>query len=254
MTVPYEIDHLVKRYDNGVLAVDDLHLSVQKQEIFCMLGANGAGKTTTLMVSLGFTPPSGGTVRISGYDITREPLEAKAHVAYVSENVQLYGNFTAMQNIRFFSELSSRGKMEDAALHEVLARVGLGADAHKRRVRGFSKGMRQRLGIAIAIIRDADLILLDEPTSGLDPKGGLDFMNLLQELRREGRAVFMTTHDIFRAREIADRIGIMVRGKLVRVLETDEIEHADLAAIYTHYIDQMAIQEGGARPDTTALQ
>jgi ABC-2 type transport system ATP-binding protein len=128
--------------------------------------------------------------------------------------------------------------MPDEALSAVLLRVGLDRDVHRRRVRGFSKGMRQRLGIAIAIIREADLVLLDEPTSGLDPKGGLDFLQLLRELREEQRAVFMTTHDIFRAREIADRIGIMVKGQLVRVLEKDEIGSADLAAIYTHYIDQ----------------
>ncbi len=244
MTALYEVDHLSKRYENGVLAVDDLSLSVDADEVFCMLGANGAGKTTTLMVSLGFTDPTGGTVRINGFDIVRQPLEAKCHVAYVSENVQLYGNFTAMQNARFFAELSGRGEVTDALLTGVLLRVGLARDAHRRRVRGFSKGMRQRLGIAIAILRDAKVILLDEPTSGLDPKGGLDFLTLLEELRDEHRAIFMTTHDIFRAREIADRIGIMVQGKLVRVLSGEEIQTADLAAIYTHYIDQV---EGAVR-------
>jgi len=243
MMAPYEIDHLVKRYEGGVLAVNDLNLSVQEGEVFCMLGANGAGKTTTLMVSLGFTEPTGGTVRLNGYDITRKPLVAREHVAYVSENVQLYGNFTAMQNLRFFAELSGRNNPREEMLISVLDRVGLARDAHNRRVRGFSKGMRQRLGIAIAILRDATVILLDEPTSGLDPKGGLDFLKLLGELREEQRAVFMTTHDIFRAREIANRIGIMVEGQLLRVIEEDEIEQADLAGIYTHYIDQVRDSE-----------
>lgn len=239
MTAPYEIDHLSKLYENGVLAIDDLDLSVNEGEVFCMLGANGAGKTTTLMVSLGFTTPTKGTVRINGHDIVRDPLGAKKHVAYVSENVQLYGNFTAMQNMRFFAELSGETQPRDEALAEVLDRVGLVRDAWRRRVRGFSKGMRQRLGIAIAILRDAKVILLDEPTSGLDPKGGLDFLQLLGALRDEQRAIFMTTHDIFRAREIADRVGIMVRGQLVRILDRDEIRQADLGAIYTHYIDQV---------------
>jgi ABC-2 type transport system ATP-binding protein len=234
----YDIDHLSKRYENGVLAVNDLVLSVGEREVFCMLGANGAGKTTTLMVSLGFTEPTKGTVRINGFDIMREPLEAKKHVAYVSENVQLYGNFTAMQNARFFAELAGRADADDDMLTRVLVRVGLAREAHRRRVRGFSKGMRQRLGIAIAILRDPKVILLDEPTSGLDPKGGLDFLQLLRELRDEKRAIFMTTHDIFRAREIADRVGIMVRGQLVRVLGRDELRDADLEAIYTRYIDE----------------
>jgi len=240
MSVIYEIDHLSKRYDNGVLAVNDLNLSVDEGEIFCMLGANGAGKTTTLMISLGFTDPTSGTVRINGFDIVKDPLQAKEHVAYVSENVQLYGTFTAMQNARFFAELAGRNDMDDEALAQVLTRVGLAPEAQNRRVRGFSKGMRQRLGIGIAILRNAKAILLDEPTSGLDPKGGLDFLKLLGELRDEKRAIFMTTHDIFRAREIADRIGIMVSGQLVRVIEKEEISTADLAAIYTHYIDQTA--------------
>lgn len=239
MSALYEIDHLSKRYENGVLAVNDLSLNVDEGEVFCMLGANGAGKTTTLMVSLGFTDPSGGTIRINGFDIVRHPLEAKRHVAYVSENVQLYGNFTALQNARFFAELSGRTDVNDDLLVRVLTRVGLARDAHRRRVRGFSKGMRQRLGIAIAILRDAKVILLDEPTSGLDPKGGLDFLELLRELRDERRAIFMTTHDIFRAREIANCIGIMVQGRLVRLLGGDELHTADLAAIYTHYIDQI---------------
>ena len=238
MSAPYHIDHLVKRYENGVLAVNDLNLEVQAGEIFCMLGANGAGKTTTLMVSLGFTEPTSGTVQINGFDITKAPLEAKSRVAYVSENVQLYGNFTAMQNMRFFTELSGREGARDDLLTDVLTRVGLEADAHDRRVRGFSKGMRQRVGIAIAIMREAGVILLDEPTSGLDPKGGVDFLRLLRELREEQRAIFMTTHDIFRAREVADRVGIMVRGELVRVLERKEIEAADLGKMYTDYIDQ----------------
>lgn len=239
MAAPYEVDHLFKRYENGVLAVNDLTLSVGAGEVFCMLGANGAGKTTTLMVSLGFTDPTGGTVRLNGFDIVRQPLDAKKHVAYVSENVQLYGHFTALQNARFFAELSGRTDVTDELLTRVLLRVGLPQEAHRRRVRGFSKGMRQRLGIAIAILRDAKVILLDEPTSGLDPKGGLDFLQLLRELRDEQRAIFMTTHDIFRAREIANRIGIMVQGRLVRVLDGDEIQQADLAALYTHYIDRV---------------
>ncbi len=240
MSVPYEIDHLSKKYENGPLAVDDLCLQVDRGQIFCMLGANGAGKTTTLMISLGFTPPTGGTVRIAGHDIVKDPLRAKAHLAYVSENVQLYGHFTAMQNMRFFDELLGR-RHSDAELTGVLHRVGLVTEAHSRRVGGFSKGMRQRLGIAIAILRDAEIILLDEPTSGLDPKGGHEFLDLLRALRSEGRAVFMTTHDIFRAREIADRVGIMVQGRLLRTLTRDEIPSVDLGALY-----MQAMKEGEA--------
>ena len=121
-------------------------------------------------------------------------------------------------------------------LDATLARVGLPEESFKRRVKTFSKGMRQRLGIAIAIMKGADAVLLDEPTSGLDPKGGADFLNLLRELKSEGKAIFMSTHDIFRAKEIADRIGILVQGSLVRELSRQEIESEDLEALYLRYV------------------
>jgi len=203
-----------------------------------MLGANGAGKTTTLMVSLGFTEPTAGTVKICGVDVTRDPLEAKKHVAYVSENVMLYGNFTARQNLDFFTKLGGRKGVSDDEYNHVLQRVGLQTDAFDRRVKGFSKGMRQKLGIAIAIMKDAEVILLDEPTSGLDPKSAAEFLQLLAELRQEGKAIWMTTHDIFRAKAIADRIGIMVGGNLVRIFSQAELEQEDLEQVYVEYVSR----------------
>ncbi len=124
----------------------------------------------------------------------------------------------------------------DSCSARTLARVGLPEESFKRRLKTFSKGMRQRLGIAIAIMKDADAVLLDEPTSGLDPKGGADFLNLLRELKAEGKAIFMSTHDIFRAKEIADRIGILVQGRLIRELTRGEIEQEDLEALYLRYV------------------
>ena len=232
-----EIAGLEKHYGE-VKAVQGLSLTIEPGEIFCMLGANGAGKTTTLMVSLGFTEPPTGSVKICGIDVAKDPLEAKKHVAYVSENVMLYGNFTARQNLDFFTKLGGVKDATDQAYEQVLARVGLQQDAFNRRVKGFSKGMRQKLGIAIAIMKDAEVILLDEPTSGLDPKSGAEFLQLLAELRTEGKAIWMTTHDIFRAKEIADRVGIMVAGRLVQVLTREELQQQDLEAIYVQYGSQ----------------
>lgn len=232
-----EIENLSKHYGD-VKAVQDLDLTIEPGEIFCMLGANGAGKTTTLMVALGFTEPTAGTVRICGIDVTQDPLEAKRHVAYVSENVMLYGNFTARQNLDFFTKLGGKKDASDADYAQVLGRVGLQEDAFNRRVKGFSKGMRQKLGIAIAIMKDAKVILLDEPTSGLDPKSGVEFLQLLEDLRAEGKAIWMTTHDIFRARGIADRVGIMVSGRLVQLLTREELEQQDLEALYVQYVSQ----------------
>ena len=236
-----EVLEMSKHYGD-VKAVNNLTLTVQPGEVFTMLGANGAGKTTTLMVSLGFTEPTAGTVKICGVDVTKDPLEAKKHVAYVSENVMLYGNFTAKQNLEFFTKLGGRKHVTDAEYEQVMARVGLQADAFHRRLKGFSKGMRQKLGIAIAIMKDAEVILLDEPTSGLDPKSGAEFLELLAELRAENKAIWMTTHDIFRAKAIADRVGIMVDGELVKVLTRDELENEDLEALYVQYVSQ-ATQE-----------
>ena len=232
-----EIENLSKHYGD-VKAVQDLDLTIEPGEIFCMLGANGAGKTTTLMVALGFTEPTAGTVRICGIDVTQDPLEAKRHVAYVSENVMLYGNFTARQNLDFFTKLGGKKDASDADYAQVLGRVGLQEDAFNRQVKGFSKGMRQKLGIAIAIMKDAKVILLDEPTSGLDPKSGAEFLQLLADLRAEGKAIWMTTHDIFRAKGIANRVGIMVSGRLVQLLTREELEHQDLEALYVQYVSQ----------------
>jgi len=233
-----EIVNLSKHY-GAVKAVQNLELTIQPGEIFTMLGANGAGKTTTLMVALGFTEPTEGTVRICGIDVTKEPLDAKKHVAYVSENVMLYGNFTARQNLDFFTKLGGHKNVSDAEYDAVLERVGLPGESFTRRVKGFSKGMRQKLGIAIAIMKDAEVVLLDEPTSGLDPKSGAEFLTLLAQLRSEGKAIWMTTHDIFRAKEIADRVGIMVSGKLVKVLSREELEQEDLEKLYVEYVSQI---------------
>ena len=231
-----ETRDLTKVYDNTILAVNELNLKIEPGEIYVILGANGAGKSTTISMLLNFIDPTSGTALVNDIEIPKFPLEAKKHLAYVSENVELYRNFTARQNLEFFTKLGGKKKVTRDELDATLARVGLPEESFKRRVKTFSKGMRQRLGIAIAIMKGADAVLLDEPTSGLDPKGGADFLNLLRELRSERKAIFMSTHDIFRAKEIADRIGILVQGSLVRELSRQEIESEDLEALYLRYV------------------
>ena len=231
-----ETRDLTKVYDNTILAVNELNLKIEPGEIYVILGANGAGKSTTISMLLNFIDPTSGTALVNDIEIPKFPLEAKKHLAYVSENVELYRNFTARQNLEFFTKLGGKKKVTREELDATLARVGLPEESFKRRVKTFSKGMRQRLGIAIAIMKGADAVLLDEPTSGLDPKGGADFLNLLRELKSERKAIFMSTHDIFRAKEIADRIGILVQGSLVRELSRQEIESEDLEALYLRYV------------------
>lgn len=232
-----QISDLKKTYEDGTIGVDGLNLTIKPGEIYVLLGANGAGKTSTIMMILGFTEPTQGKVEINGVDIQKDPLEAKKHVAYVSENVMLYGNFTARQNLDFFTRLTGRTNIPDSEYLEVLRRIGLEENAFYRRVSGFSKGMRQRLGIAIAILKNSGLIVMDEPTSGLDPKGANEFLSLVQSLREEKKAILMSTHDIFRAKLIADRIGIMRRGKIIEEIEGARLKTEDIEKLYLEYME-----------------
>jgi len=226
---------LSKRYEDGVLALDQLNLKVNAGEIFCLLGANGAGKSTAINLMLNFIEPTEGTAKINDIDVTRDPLEAKKYVAYLSENVMLYGNFTARQNLDFFASLAGKQTNREG-YYEILNRVGLPEKAFEQRLKEFSKGMRQKVGIAIVIIRDALAVILDEPTSGLDPQAGSEFIQLLEELQKEGKAIFMSTHDIFRARSLADRVGIMKSGKLIMERTREELENEDLEKLYLDYM------------------
>lgn len=223
---------LTKRYEDGALAVNNISFSVQPGEIFAMLGGNGAGKTTTINIFLNFLEPTSGEARIAGIPTHRDPLNAKQHVAFVSENVMLYTNFTAIQNLDYFVRLGGKTNYTKEDYRNVLLRVGLQEEAHNKKLNGFSKGMRQKCGIAIAILKDAPAILLDEPTSGLDPKSGFEFMQLLESLRNEGKAILMSTHDIFRAKESADTIGIMRQGNLVMQKKRNELSGEDLEKLY----------------------
>lgn len=228
---------LTKRYEDGLLALDHLDLEVKGGEIFCLLGANGAGKTTTINLFLNLIEPTEGTARICGYDVRTDPLKAKEHVSFVSENVRLYGAFSARQNLEFFTRIGGREDLARTDYYAIMNRVGLDSSVHEMRVSEFSKGMLQKLGIAIAITKKAPVVLLDEPTSGLDPKAAREFMDLLEKMRDEGRTIFMSTHDIFRAKAIATRIGIMRAGKLMTVMDRQIFQKSDLENIYLEFME-----------------
>jgi ABC-2 type transport system ATP-binding protein len=230
-----EAASLAKRYGNQT-ALDNLTLRVQPGEVFCLLGANGAGKTTTINLFLNFIQPSGGIARINGIDVTEQPLETKKYLAYIPETVMLYKNLTGLENLEYFSALAGRSDYSRAQLLDFLKQVGLQPEAADKRVGTYSKGMRQKVGIAIALAKDAKALLLDEPTSGLDPKAANEFSALLARLSQDGVAVLMATHDLFRAKESGTRVGIMRQGRLVRTLETTEVGHADLERIYLEHM------------------
>jgi ABC-2 type transport system ATP-binding protein len=233
-----ETINLTKRYEDGQLAVDHLNLKVEPGEIFCMFGANGAGKTTTINLLLNFIPPTEGTALIEGIDVTKEPLRSKDFISFVSENVTLYGNFTAFQNLDYFTKLAGKRGLTKSDYARAMKSVGLQEEAFNVRTKNYSKGMRQKLGLAIAIIKDAPNILLDEPTAGLDPKSGQEFLNLLIQMRDQGKSVFMSTHDIFRAKLIADRVCFMKRGRLVMLKTRQELAGEDLTELYIQYMEE----------------
>ncbi len=231
-----EATDLTKRYDDGVLALDHVNFSVKPGQIYAMLGANGAGKTTTINLFLNFIEPTEGEAKIDGIPTHKEPLKAKQKVAFVSENVMLYPNFTAIQNLDYFSKLGGKTDYSKEDYFSILQRVGLQEDWYNKKLRDFSKGMRQKCGIAVAILKDAPAILLDEPTSGLDPRAGHEFIQLLESLRDEGKAILMSTHDIFRAKEVGDIFCIMDQGKIVMERSSDEVKDEDLEKLYLQYM------------------
>ena len=165
-----ETKDLTKEYEDGLLALDHLNITVEPGEIFCMFGANGAGKTTAINLILGFIPPTEGTAFVEGVDVVKEPLRSKDHISYVSENVMLYGNFSAYQNLDYFSRLAGKRNLKKTDYADVMRRVGLQENAFDMRIKNYSKGMRQKLGIAVAILKDAPNLILSSKFAGEAPK------------------------------------------------------------------------------------
>ncbi|AXY74285.1 ABC transporter ATP-binding protein [Paraflavitalea soli] len=225
---------LSKQY-KGHTALNNLNLTVEKGEIFCLLGQNGAGKTTTLNIFLGFIPPSGGTATINGVTVTPFGNATKKFIAYIPEVVMLYGQLTALENLDFFSRLAGF-RYNREQLETFLCKAGLEPAVLTKRVSTYSKGMRQKVGIAIAIAKDADVIFMDEPTSGLDPKATNEFTGMVQQLGNQGKAVLMATHDIFNAVNVATTIGIMKQGQLIHVLSARDIDAQQLQQLYLETI------------------
>jgi len=230
-----EARELRKDYKD-VVALHPLNLTVAPGEVFCLLGANGAGKTTTINLFLNFVAPTAGQAFINGIDVTASPLETKKYVAYIPETVMLYRNLSGLENLEYFSALAGRPDYTREQLLAFFSRVGLPGDAADRRVGTYSKGMRQKVGIAIALAKGAKALLLDEPTSGLDPKASNEFSELLKQMSAEGIAVLMATHDLFRAKESGTRVGIMKHGRLVATHTTAEFSHADLERVYLEHM------------------
>ncbi|MCU0758039.1 MAG: ATP-binding cassette domain-containing protein [Steroidobacteraceae bacterium] len=213
-------------------ALDAVSFTVRAGEIFCLLGANGAGKSTTLKLFLGFLEPTSGSAEVEGLDPQRQPQAVRRRLLYIPETVALYDELTGYENLDYFARLASVEDRSPGRLRDSLAAAGLAAAVFDRRVAHYSKGMRQKVGIALAIVKEARALLLDEPTSGLDPQASAEFHDLLVRQRDRGAAILMATHDLFRAREVATTIGLMQSGRLRRTLDASTVSASDLEGIY----------------------
>jgi len=206
---------LTKRYDHQT-AVDHLDFQVVEGEIFGFLGPNGAGKTTTLLMLLGLSRPTEGTATVCGLNPERKAMEVKKIVGYLPENVGFYGDMDAEQSLRYIAELNRIPRSEaEGRIHEVLKLVGLSENDDKK-VSAFSRGMKQRLGIAEVLLKDPKVMFLDEPTLGLDPDGAVRLIELIQSLNQERRiTVLLSSHHLQQVQKISHRVGIMIKGRMV---------------------------------------
>ena len=206
-----EVKHLTKRYGD-VTAVNDISFSAESGQVTGFLGPNGAGKTTTMRILTGFSPPSSGSATVAGYDVFEQSMQVRQRVGYLPENVPLYRDMSARDYLMYLGEI--RGvKQRGSRADDVLRRVGLSSRAHSR-VRTLSKGMRQRVGLAAALLHDPEVLILDEPTIGLDPIQVLELRDLVKELGRQHTVMF-STHILSEAEQVCDKLVIINRGSLV---------------------------------------
>jgi len=218
-----ETENLCKYYD-GVKAVDNLNLQIKQGEIYGFLGPNGAGKTTTILMLLGLTEPTSGEVRVMGYNSTREPLKVKRITGYLPENVGFYEDLTARENLRYVARLNRiPDKKSSEKIEQALEKVGL-LEVADWEVGKFSRGMKQRLGIADVLIKEPLFVILDEPTTGIDPEGASQILELIAKMSKdEGMTVLLSSHLLHQVQKVCDRVGIISRGKLVAEGTVDKL-------------------------------
>ena len=230
---PILIDGLTLAYgEHRVL--DGLSLQVPAGSITALLGGNGAGKSTTLAALLGFVRAQSGTIAVAGVDPGTDPDGARRRIAYLPENVALYEHLTAVENADYLLALSDEPKRR-CVITDAFAAAGLQERAWNQPLGGFSKGMRQKVAIAVALLREVPVLLLDEPTSGLDPRATADFNALVLAVRDRGTAVLMVTHDLLSAADVADRIGFLEAGRIVEEVAASGPERFDIRALHARF-------------------
>ena len=238
MTSPLEARSLsLVREGNAVLG--GVSFSVAQGEIFALLGGNGAGKSSTLLTFLGFLEPSGGQALVNGQSVGADVAAARSSIAYLPEAASLYGHMSAYENLDYFLDLSGKSASE-AQVDAALDRVALPAEARRRRLQSYSKGMRQKTAIALALLRETPILLLDEPTSGLDPVAIDEFHDLVKALAEGGQTVLMVTHDVYGACQVADRVGLLRKGKLVGSFAAENGNRIDTQTVHAAFAERQA--------------
>ena len=253
MSAVVETHNLTKRYHDK-LAVNALNLTVQEGEVFGFLGPNGAGKTTTILMLLGLTEPTVGSVSVCGFDPTREPLEVKKRVGYLPENPGFYEDLSARENLLYMARLN-RIEEDEAQRRtaEVLEQVGLSDDG-RRLVREFSRGMKQRLGIAEVLVKNPRAIVLDEPTLGIDPDGAIRILEMIRSLNRQRNlTVLLSSHQLQQVQEICSRVGIIVKGRLIVQGQMDELGRAILKERQWNFLLDVGSAADGLENDLRAI-
>tara|TARA_A200000159_G_scaffold160469_1_gene180686 strand:+ start:174 stop:875 length:702 start_codon:yes stop_codon:yes gene_type:complete len=228
------IKNITKTF-KGFEAVKELSIDIPRGEIYGLLGSNGAGKSTTINILLGFLEPDKGEAFIDDINVITSTDIARKKIGYISENVNLYPYLTGIENLNYFCKLAGEN-YTDEKLSNILKDCGLDSDAISKKVGTYSKGMRQKVGIAIAFAKKAKVLLLDEPASGLDPLASTELSTTLKNLSDKGTAVLMASHDIFRVRETCDRIGILRNGSLIDQMDTANVTTNELEKIYIEYM------------------
>jgi ABC-2 type transport system ATP-binding protein len=230
-----ETEALTKLYGDFV-AVDNLNLRIHRGEVFGLLGPNGAGKTTTILMTLGLTEPSAGRVQVLGFDPARQPLSVKARVGYLPDQVGFYDELTAYENLIYIARLNGLPRAEGyKRIQENLARMGL-SDVANHAVGTYSRGMRQRLGVAEVLLKQPQLIIMDEPTNGLDPEAARSFLQLIRQLKEEGITIMLSSHQLHQVQAVCDRVGLFHKGKMVLEGAVDELAQQVLAGAYRIHV------------------
>lgn len=218
------------------VALASLDLTVRAGEVVCLLGGNGAGKTTTLGLFLGFLAPTTGEARVMGRAVHDDVAGARAHLGYVPEIVALYPTLSGIETLQYFNDLAGRSSLSAGEARDLLGVAGLAGASADKRIAGYSKGMRQKVGLAIALAKKASALLLDEPLSGLDPAAANDLVERIKTLAKNGTAVLMATHDIFRAHDVADRLCVMRAGHLVETVDAGSLSASAAESLYLDHM------------------